>query len=382
MAQDKKKIIVVAPAHPYRGGQALDEAYLYHIISDMGYDYFCISYTLLYPSLLFPGKTQYDSSEVINYEHKDNIKRILSSINPITWLKTYKEIKNQKPDVVIFLWWMFFFGPCLGFVAWMLRKRQKEIKVCFLADNYISHEEHFWERIIVKRTFKQAQYFIAPSEYISKEIKKDFPLAPVCTTTLSVYDCYNLHRYDKQSARDFLNIKTKEVILFFGLIRPYKGLDRLIEAFKEIKRDRKDITLLIAGECYGDIKVYTDKIKEYGLEDSVMLVNQYIANEDIEPYFIASDLVALPYYSATQSGVVMTAYAFRRPVVVTDVGGIKEEVLQNSTGIVIKDNSADNLIKGITEILDNKETIDYSANIESFIDTFGNQKLKEFLQSI
>ncbi len=380
MQNDKKKIIVVAPAHPFRGGQALDEAYLYHIISGMGYDYKCISYKMLYPKLLFPGKTQYDNSKVINFAHPDKIKHIISSINPFTWIKAYKEIKKENPDVVIFLWWMFFFGPCLGTIAWLTRR--KGIKVCFLADNYISHEQHVWERFIVKRTFKQAQYFIAPSKYISEEIKRDFPNKPICVTTLSIYDCYNLNRYDKASAREFLNIKTKEVILFFGLIRPYKGLDKLIEAFKDIKQQRESITLVIAGECYGNIEAYTDKIKQYGLENDVMLFNKYIANEDIEPYFAACDVVALPYYSATQSGVVMTAYAFRRPVVVTDVGGIKEEVLQNSTGIVVENNDVQNLISGINQVLDTQQTINYAQNIEGFIDTFGNRKLKEFLQNI
>ena len=154
---------------------------------------------------------------------------------------------------------------------------------------------------------------------------------------------------------------------------------KLIEAFPIIKQERKDIKLLIVGECYGDINEYTNKIKELNIEEDVMLINEFVANEDIEPYFVASDAVVLPYESATQSGIVMTAYAFRKPVVVTNVGGIKEQVLQEKTGFVIEDNSKENILSGVNAILDNINKIDYAKNIEDFIDTFGNQKLKEFL---
>ena len=379
---EQQKIIVVAPAYPYRGGQALDEAYLYHIISSLGYDYQCISYTLLYPKIFFPGKTQYDSSKIIPYPHNERIQRLLSSINPFTWIKTYRYIKKEKPQMVIFLWWMFFFGPCIGIVSWLIRHYVPSTKVCILADNYVSHENHFWERLIIKKTFSQAQYFIAPSKYIESEIHKDFPTKPICTTTLSVYDCYNLHRYDQNSARTLLGLNTKEVLLFFGLIRPYKGLDKLLEAFSLIKKQRKDITLLIVGECYEDIKRYTDLINKYHISDSVKLVNKFVENEAIEPYFAACDVVVLPYYSATQSGVVMTAYAFEKPVVVTNVGGIHEEIDQKRTGVIIDNNSPENIISGVNFVLDNIGKIDYEANIRIFKDKFGNQTLKEFLKNI
>ena len=374
-----KKVVNVAPAYPYRGGIVLEEAYLYKIITSMGMDYKAISYTLLYPKIFFPGKTQYDTSKVVPFEHNDKIERIISSINPFTWWKAYKRIKQEKPDVVIFRWWMFFFAPCIITIAFLIRKNMKKTKIAILADNYISHENHWWEKYLVKATFRQAHSFIAASDFTAKQMRNDFPNKDICTTTLSIYDCYNLNRYNKTSAKEFLSINSKEVILFFGLIRPYKGLMKLIEAFPIIKQERKDIKLLIVGECYGDINEYTDRIKELNIEEDVMLVNEFVANEDIEPYFVASDAVVLPYESATQSGIVMTAYAFRKPVVVTNVGGIKEQVLQEKTGFVIEDNSKENILSGVNAILDNIGKIDYAKNIEDFIDTFGNQKLKEFL---
>jgi glycosyltransferase involved in cell wall biosynthesis len=378
----KKKIIIIAPAYPYRGGQALDEAYLYKMITDFGLSCQTISYTLLYPSFLFPGKTQYDDSKIIPFAHQDKVKRMINSINPFSWIKVYREIKKENPSCVIFLWWMFFFAPCLGTIAHTIKLFQKQIKVCFLADNYISHENHFYEKFLVKMTFRHSDYFISASKFIEQQIKKDFPKKPIYCTTLSIYDCYNLNRYDKNTAKDFLNIKTDEVILFFGLIRPYKGLDKLIESFKDIKNNRKSVTLLVVGECYGDINQYKNQIKELNLEKDVVLVNKYIANEDIEPYFKASDVVALPYYSATQSGVVMTSYAFRKPVVATNVGGVKEEVEQGKTGIIIDNNNKENLVSAIEEILNNKDTIDYESNIEKYIDKFGNENLRKFLADL
>lgn len=378
----KKTIVLVAPSYPYRGGQALDEAYLYHIVSSMNMDYHNISYTLLYPKIFFPGKTQFDNSDVIPFEHRHLSKRIINSINPFSWWKAYKAIKDLKPDCVIFLWWMFFFAPCVKTIAFLIRHGLKNTRICFLADNYVSHDNHSWEKTIVKHTFKSADCFVAPSQYIAEQIRKDFPNKTICTTTLSVYDCYNLHRYTKQTARKELKIENKEVILFFGLIRPYKGLLKLLEAMPALLQQRKDLCLLIVGECYQDVSVYSDKIEQLGLGKNVIMYNKYVSNEEIEPFFIASDLVCLPYESATQSGVVMTSYAFRRPVVVTDVGGIKEEVRQGLTGVVVKDNSPANLCEGINTVLDSSSCTDYAQNISDFVDTFANLTLKKFLSEL
>lgn len=376
---ERKKIVVVAPAFPFRGGLCLEEAYLYNFITSMGMDYKAISYTLLYPKIFFPGKTPYDTSDFIPFEHNDKIERVISSINPFTWWKAYKKIKQEKPDMVIFRWWMFFFAPCIITIASLIRLKMKHTQVTIFADNYISHENHWWEKYLVKLTFKKAHSFIVASDFVAGQISNDFPNKTICTTTLSIYDCYNLHRYDKPSARQLFDISTKEVIIFFGLIRPYKGLMKLLEAFPLIKQQRKDISLLIVGECYGDVKVYENKIKELGIEKDVVFVNKFIANEDIEPYFVASDVVVLPYESATQSGIIMTAYAFGKPVVVTSVGGIKEQVVQNKTGVVIDNNSKENILQGVNTILDNNDNVDYAKNIETFVDSFSKQKLKQFL---
>ncbi len=374
----QKKIVLVGPAYPYRGGQPLVEAYLFHMLTTLGYDCSTVSYKLLYPSVFFPGTTQYDKSQMAPYEHKDKIKFIINSINPFTWFKAAREIKKQKPDGVIFVWWMPFFGPCLGTIARLIKKRTK---VFFLVENYVSHEKRWFDHAVTKQTLKIADAFISESKYITDQITAAFD-KPIYQATLPIFDYYDLKRYTKETAKDFLNIRTKQVVLFFGLIRPYKGLDKLIVAFKELLKTEPDTTLLIAGECYEDEKKYTDLIAEQGLIDKTIFINKFIPNEDVEPYFKAADLICLPYQSGTQSAILMLAYAFKLPVVVTNVGGLAELMEDEKTGKVIKDNSKENLVAGISEILHNKGVINYPENIQNLVHKMGYSNMGSFIDKV
>ena len=201
----KNKIVLVGPAYPYRGGQALVEAYLYNVLSNLGYSCDTVSYKLLYPSIFFPGTTQFDESGLIPFEHNNKIKRIINSINPFTWLKAASEIKKLNPDLVIIVWWMPFFGPALSTIARLIKKN-KNTKVVFLVENYISHEERWFDALSSKFTLKYADAFISQSKFITEQITADFPNKPIHQTTLSIFDCFDLGNYNKQSAREFLGI--------------------------------------------------------------------------------------------------------------------------------------------------------------------------------
>ena len=379
MEETKKKIVIVGPAYPYRGGQALVEAYMYNTLSQIGYDVNTVSYSLLYPSIFFPGTTQFDESTVIPFEHTSKIKRIINSINPFTWIKAAREIKKINPDGVIIVWWMPFFGPALSTIARLI-KRNSKTKIIFLVENYISHEKRWFDSFSTKYTLKYADAFICQSKYIFEQITADFKGKPIHQTTLSIYDCYDLNKYSKQSAREFLGIKTENVILFFGLIRPYKGLDKLIVAFYELIKTQPSTTLLVVGECYEDIEKYKQLIKQLNLEKNVMLENSFIPNEKIEPYFKAADVSCLPYNSGTQSGILMMAYGFKIPVVATNVGGVAELIVDKETGVVIPDNSLNNLVNGLNEIIMNKNTIDYAGNIQKFTQGLGYSNLGTFVR--
>lgn len=376
----KKKVVIVGPAYPYRGGQALVEAYLHSSLTNLEYDVQTISYKLLYPSIFFPGTTQFEQSEFIPFEHNDKIERRLNSINPFNWLKTAKHINSLKPDILIIVWWMPFFGPALSTIARSVKKKSKS-KIVFLIENYVSHEKRWFDKFMTKYTLKYADHFIAQSKYTGKQVVPDFPNAKVHQTTLSVFDCYDFHQYDKPSAREFLNIKESKVILFFGLIRQYKGLDKLIVAFKKVLQEVSDIRLMIVGEAYDKIEKYTDLIKSEDLDSQITLVNQYIPNEKIEPYYKAADFVCLPYNSATQSGIVMMAYGFRRPVIVTDVGGLPELVIENETGFVLENNEPALLANGIIKAYDS-DSVDFESNIENYVHQLGYVNMKAIFDEV
>lgn len=376
-----KKIVIVGPAYPYRGGQTIVEASVYKRLSAHGWDCHTISFSLLYPKIFFPGTTQFDKSENIVYPHQDKIYRIINSINPITWYKAYKKIKSLKADAVIFVWWMPFFGPAYAFISFLLKKRT-DTKIIFLVENFISHEKRKFDLISTKKTLQYADAFITHSKHIALEVKKYFPEKKISATTLSGFDFYNLKRFNKVESRNKLAIGAeKKVILFFGLIRKYKGLEQLIASMPLLLQKDKNYFLLAVGECYEDINTYQEQIKNLGLDNDVLLINKFIANEDVELYFKSADLVCLPYYHATQSGILMMAYGFEKPVVVTKVGGLAELVVNGKTGEIIENNTKENLYIGIEKVMQNLTQVNFAEHIKNLSQTLGQQGLEDIMEN-
>lgn len=261
----KKKIVIVGPAQPYRGGQSLVEAHMYDTLTQMDFEVQTISFSLLYPKIFFPGTTQYDTSETIFFPHKEKIHRLINSVNPLTWSKAAKKILSLKPDLVIFVWWMPFFGPAYGYIAKQIKKKS-QASISFLVENYISHENRWFDKWMSQRTLDLADSFICQSNYVRSAIAENHKNKPIHKTTLSVFECFDLKRYTKTQAREMLGITAEKVVLFFGLIRRYKGLDKLIKAMKYFAEGHPDYHLLIVGEAYEDPTYYTDLIKEVGIE--------------------------------------------------------------------------------------------------------------------
>lgn len=378
---NKEKIVLISPSYPYRGGQALVEAHLYEKLTALGYDCYTISFKLLYPKIFFPGATQFDKSNQSFYNHESKVFRIINSINPFSWYLAIKKIKSLDPKLIIFVWWMPFFGPAYATIAFFIKRITKG-KVSFLVENYISHENRWFDKIMSKITLQVSDTYICQSNYVKDQLEYHYINKPIFKTTLSVYDCYNNDIYDKISAKENLGIKTEKVVLFFGLIRKYKGLDQLIRSFKMIQEKYPDSTLLIVGECYEDINYYKDIITEEGIGNNVLLVDEFIDNEDIEPYFKASDVVCLPYNSATQSGILMMAYGFNIPVVVNNVGGLPELVVEGKTGHVIENNSPENIAKGIVNNLNNSGDTNYADNIKSLNKNLGYGNFGDLIKKL
>ena len=374
-----KKIVLIGPAYPYRGGQSLVEAHLYHTLSELGHDVRTVTFTTLYPKIFFPGTTQYDDSGVVFYDHRARIERLLSSVNPLTWVRAARRLRTLQPDLVLFVWWMPFFGPCYSTLA-RLTKRWTRARIGFLVENYISHENRWFDRYWSRVTLDRADGFVCQSGFVEQQIKA-VHAQPVYRTTLSVYDCYDLERHTAASARQSLGLPERApVVLFFGLIRPYKGLERLVAAFPKIVEAVPEARLLIVGEAYEDAGKYTDQIATLGLSERTTFVDRFIPNEDIERYFKAADVVCLPYHSASQSGILMMAYGFRKPVIVTDVGGLRELVEEGKTGHVMPDNAPETVAQTVVNVL--RSDTDYAAHIGGLAQSLGYRSLGDIVEQL
>lgn len=380
---DMKKIAIIGPNYPYRGGNSLFIGHLCIALQEK-FELLIINYSLLYPEILFPGKTQYDkSNEVMDGIRQLKTHRILNSINPISWYNTAKKIKEFNPDLVVVDWWQPFFGPCHFGVLSLLGSNYKD-RILFITENVISHESRFIDKILTKIGLAKASKFLVLSNKVQDDIKSLFPTKSIFKSELPIYDCYDnnksLNKSELRSKFGFNN--SDKVLLFFGYIRHYKGLDILIESLKILRSEDKSYKLLVAGESYENEKIYLDLISEYKLESAVHMENKFISNEDVGVYFYASDVAVLPYRSATQSGILNMAYGFNKPVVITNVGGLAEFVVEDQTGVIVNESSPDSIANGIKKFFQLNQTIDFHKNIEIYISGNSFSKIVEVFEEI
>jgi len=328
------KVFIIGPAFPLRGGLASFDELFCEALNKEGHQCEIISYSLQYPNFLFPGSTQY---HVKGTAPKNiTIHTLINSVNPLSWFKTASFIKKQKPDFIIFRFWIPFMGPALGTIARLVKKQN--IKVLAITDNVIPHEKRLGDKQLASYFIKGCDAFVTMSKAVMNDLEKFTNTSHKKYLLHPLYTAFG-EKIPKQEARLKLNLKQDDrVILFFGLIRKYKGLDLLIEAFSLLKANPHN-KLLIAGEFYEDKQPYFDLISKYKLEEQIILLNQFIPNDDVKYYFSAADIVALPYRSATQSGVTQVSFHFEVPTLVTNVGGLGEIIPHNVAGYVVEPNS-------------------------------------------
>jgi D-inositol-3-phosphate glycosyltransferase len=357
----KKKIIIIGPTFPYRGGNALFVTQTFEVLKDK-FDVKLFNYKLLYPPLLFPGTTQFDKSEEQVFKVPNE--RIINSISPLNWYKAAKRIIDEKADLVIFDWWHPFFGFCHGTISSLIKKTYKG-KILFITENVVSHEANKIDRILTKIGLRNASMFLTLSKNVEDELNRFAKGKKIYRSELPVYDCYkNKDIVETSSLRNELGIKSENnIILFFGYVRKYKGLDILLEAFPKILNKFPNTFLLIVGEFYDNPGTYMRLIDKLNLNEKVKVINQFVPNEAVARYYLASDVVVLPYRSATQSGILNIAYGFNKPVIVSDVGGLAEFVIEGETGIVIKPDSPDEIVNGYSKYLSLREKVNFSDNI-------------------
>lgn len=355
------KIIIIGTAYPLRGGIAHFNALLANHLQKR-HEVETITFKRQYPKLLFPGKTQEETGE---HSEINPAPELIDSINPLNWFSVAKKISKHKPDLLIFKYWMPFFGPCFGTIAKRVKKHTGA-KVLYICDNIIPHEHRLGDIAFTKYAFRQADYFIVQSDAVEKDLLHHFPDSIYRKVPHPVYENFGCS-IPKNQAREALGIFKKKVILYFGYVRKYKGLMVLIEAMKEIK-DRgmmaEEILLLAVGEFYDDEAKYRQKVKDLDLGSCIQFVSDYVPNEQVANYFSAADVVVLPYLSATQSGIVQIAYNFQKSVIATNVGGLAEVILDGKTGFIVPPGDPVAIANAIQRFYNEKRENEFSKNVE------------------
>ncbi len=376
--QKKKKVVIVGPAYPYRGGNSLYVSFVYDILKD-NFDVKVINYKLLYPKILFPGTTQKDISGFI-IKNVPN-KRIINSVNPFSWFKTATEIRKENPDLIIFDWWNPFFGPSHFVISKLLKGSNK---ILFITENVISHEGRFVDKHLTKLGLKNADCFLSLSNKVEATLKNLYPEKKVYRSSLPIYDCYRTDNLpDKIKIKQSLGFKEDEIILlFFGYVRKYKGLNILIDAMPGIIKGNPLAKLLIVGEFYDSSEKYFKQIETLGISDYVKVVEKFVPNEDVGIYYTASDVVILPYLEATQSGVLNIAYGFGKPVIVSNVGGLAEDVDQGLTGYIIESGNPSSIADAVSEFCKSRAVTDFENNIKNKLSGHMFNKMPALIETI
>ncbi len=322
------RVIIIGPAHPLRGGLASFNQRLAKEFIDQGHDCSIYSFSLQYPSFLFPGKTQFTEEPAPDGLR---IHSVINSVNPLNWVSIGNRIKNENADLIVVRFWLPFMGPALGTILRRVRKNNHTRIIC-IADNVIPHEKRSGDKPFTKYFLKACDGFITMSEKVMEDLRHFEKTKPAKLVTHPLYDNFG-EAVPKNMARQHLGLPLEQkIILFFGFIRHYKGLDILLEAMKELE----DIKLLIAGEFYEDDKPYLEKIKDLGIRDKLILRTDFIPDKEVKYYLSAADALIQPYRNATQSGVTPLAYHFEKPMVVTNVGGLPDLVSNEKVGLVVE----------------------------------------------
>lgn len=358
------KVIILGTAWPYRGGLATFNERLARQFVSEGHEVELYTFTLQYPSFLFPGKTQYTNEPAPS---DLTIRRVLNSCNPINWLRVGHAIRKAAPDMLICCYWMSFFAPAFGLVS-RIARRNERTRCIALVHNMIPHEPNILDKLFAPYFVASQDGFVALSESVVGDIEKvesqtSRVKRPKTFSPHPIYDHYG-ERMSKNEACKALNLPAdKNYMLFFGLVRAYKGLDLLLGAFGCVKDQLPNLQLIIAGEFYEDEDKYRAQIAQLGLADRVIIRNEFIPDGDLRKYFGAADLIVQPYKTATQSGVTQVAFHFEKPMLVTNVGGLGEIVHDHQMGYACEP-TAEAIANDVSDYFTNNRQEAYTSYLQ------------------
>ncbi len=347
-------VIIIGPAYPLRGGLASFDERLAREFQLQNFNTTIYTFSLQYPSFFFPGTSQYSTEPAPS---NLNIKVCINSINPLNWINVGNELKRLKPDIIVVRYWLPLMGACFGTILRIIRKNHHTKIIC-IADNVLPHEKRIGDKQFTSYFLKSVDAFVTMSEKVLTDLRL-FTAKAAQKIVHPLYDNFG-EKVDKAEARKYLGLNINDkIILFFGFIRKYKGLDILLKAMallkSEITNNKSEIPkLLIAGEFYEDRKLYDDLIEKYNLQSQLILRTNFIADSEVKYYLSAADFVIQPYRNATQSGVTPLAYHFEKPMLVTNVGGLPSLVPDGKAGLVAEPN-AESIAEKIKELYNTGE---------------------------
>ena len=368
------KISFIGPAYPYRGGLATIIETLARVFQGRGNEVDIKTFSLQYPRLLFPGKSQYRTGEA---PADLRIARKVSTVNPFSWFRVGREVRREAPEMVILKYWTPLMAPCFGTICRLARKNGKT-KVIVHLDNITPHEPHFYDRALNRYFLSSCDGFIYMSEAVNKDLRTYLPKAKALFSPHPLFDTYGQRVERTEACRRLGLDPALGYVMFFGYIRDYKGLDLLLDAWAMLKAEGKTEgkRLLVVGEVYGDGTKYTEQIERLGIGEDVVMHTAFVPDGEVAEWFSVADMVALPYKSATQSGVTQVAYAFDVPMVVTNVGGLAEMVEDDVVGVladvsarsvadaIAKVYEGDNLLRFRTGVVRNKARFSWEATAD------------------
>lgn len=352
------KIVVLGTAWPYRGGIALFNERLAREFQKENDEVITYTFTLQYPSFLFPGKTQYSEEPA---PQGMNIVRKVNSVNPFNWIKVGRELKKMAPDLIVIGFWLPFMAPCLGTIARIARKNGKT-RVVSVVHNIVPHEHRIGDKMFATYFCNSVDGFVAMSDSVLNDLTLFDSVKPRVFCRHPLYDNFG-EAVERNSALQELGLDSNNrYMLFFGLIRDYKGLDIMLKAYADSRLRQMGVKLIVAGEFYNNAEKYFELEKELGLEGEVIWHREFVPDSKVRYYFGAADIIVQPYKSATQSGVTQIAYHFEKPMIVTNVGGLAEIVPNGKAGYVVE--------------TDEREIAD------AIVDFFGNNRQEEFREGL
>ena len=355
---DKKKMILVGTAYPYRGGHAVYNERLARSFQEEGYEVEIWTFTVQYPNFLFPGKTQFSTEPA---PEGLAIKRELNSVNPFNWLKVGRKLRKAQADIVVMKFWIPYMAPSLGVVARMARKNKKT-RVVSIIDNIIPHEKGVADKSLSSFFLKSVDGCVTMSKSVLGDVERFNAVKNVVFCPHPLYDNFG-EKVSREEALRFLHLDPDtRYMLFFGIIRDYKGLDLLLQAMGDERIKRMKVKLIIAGEFYNNGEQYHELETSLGLENQLVWHSEFVPDSEVKYYFNACDIVVQPYKSATQSGVTQIAYHFEKPMLVTDVGGLKEIVPDGVVGYVT--------------------TVDPAQIADALVDFFANDRKEAYERNI